>query len=171
MDVAIVLRVWDVPSPTLKSFLTSTYLLKLMFIDGCSFSFLPEYLLWRMVHFTGLNCYIWHNWSRPSMGVGHGAGPGKGKCSGLWETARGRSIKTSSTWTLLIQTPSTRLWERGSSCGTYWMSRECVCLGPIASSPKCMFPWVWNLIPNIPCAAWNWRVSSPPHYFKTVFLT
>lgn len=117
MDVAIVLRVWDVPSPTLESFLTSTYLLKLMFIDGCSFSFLPENLLWRMVHFTGLNCYIWHNWSRPSMGVGHGAGPGKGKCSGLWETARGRSIKTSSTWTLLIQTPPQGSEKEGPPVG------------------------------------------------------
>lgn len=63
--------------------------------------------------------------------------------------------------------PLHRALRKTSSCGTYWMSRECVWLGPIASSPKCMFPWVWNLIPNILCAAWSWRVSSPPHYFKT----
>lgn len=64
-----------------------------MFIDCCSFSFLPENLLWRMVHLTRHNCCIWHNRSRLSMGDGHGPGPGQGKCSGMWKMARGEEHK------------------------------------------------------------------------------
>lgn len=96
---------------------------------------------------------------------------GRANALGCGEWPEGRSIKISSRWTLLIQTPSTRLCERGSSRGPI------ECLGKVSSL---------DLLPPLPSACFLrcetlFQVSpaqpgtggSPLHLItsKPVFLT